>query len=106
MSEKLPYTAPEMEIFGEDNRKARRTGRTSLEINVDARLSVSDETAERCLMLLEMWQDDNPGKMILQERRRDGSTRLWISGAAGAEEYMAAKARFSQQPRDVDEQEN
>lgn len=106
MSEKLPYTAPEMEIFGDDNRKARRTGRTSLEINVDARLTVSDETAERCLRLLEMWQDDNPCKMILQERRRDGSTRLWIHDAARSEESKAAKARSSQQPRDVDEQED
>lgn len=77
-----------------------------LTIDVDARLTVSDETAERCLRLLEMWQDDNPGKRILQERQRDGSTRLWISGAAGAEDYVAARARSSQQPRDVDEQED
>ena len=80
--------------------------KTDLTIDVDARLSVSDETAERCLRLLEMWQDDNPGKRILQERRRDGSTRLWIHDAAGTEEYMVARARSSQQPRDVDEQED
>lgn len=80
--------------------------KTDLTIDVDARLSVSDETAERCLRLLEMWQDDNPGKRILQERQRDGSTRLWISGSAGAEDYVAALARSSRQPRAVDEQED
>ena len=80
--------------------------KTDLVVDVDARLTVSDETAERCLRLLEMWQDDNPGKMIQQERRRDGSTRFWIYDAAGAEDYVAARARSSQQPRDVDEQED
>lgn len=35
-----------------------------LNVDVTARLTVSDETAERCLRLLEMWQADNPAKKI------------------------------------------
>lgn len=35
-----------------------------LTINVTPRITVSDETAERCLRLLEMWQKDNPDKKI------------------------------------------
>lgn len=44
---------------------------------VAARLAVSDETAERCLRLLEMWQDDNPDKNIIVdvEDMEDGSLR-------------------------------
>ena len=42
-----------------------------LTIDVTARLTVSDDTAERCLRLLEMWQADNPDKQILGE---------WIPG--------------------------
>lgn len=36
-----------------------------LTIDVNARLTVSDEMASRCLRLLEMWQNDNPDKMII-----------------------------------------
>lgn len=39
-----------------------------LTIEVKASLSVSDETARRCLKLLEMWQEDNPDKFIQGER--------------------------------------
>lgn len=35
-----------------------------LTIDVNARISVPDETIERCLRLLEMWQEDNPDKYI------------------------------------------
>ena len=35
-----------------------------LTVTVNANLTVSDETAERCLRLLEMWQNDNPDKRI------------------------------------------
>ena len=44
---------------------------------IAARLAVSDETAERCLRILEMWQDDNPDKAILVdvEDMEDGSRR-------------------------------
>ena len=46
-----------------------------LTIDVTARLSVPDETIDRCLRLLEMWQEDNPdkyieGKEILTDRGR------------------------------------
>lgn len=34
-------------------------------ISVTAILSVSDETARRCMTLLEMWMDDNPDKNIV-----------------------------------------
>lgn len=35
-----------------------------LTIDVNARISVPDETIDRCLRLLEMWQEDNPDKHI------------------------------------------
>ena len=46
-----------------------------LTIDVTTRLTVPDETIERCLRLLEMWQEDNPdkyieGKDILTDRGR------------------------------------
>lgn len=33
-------------------------------INVDCKLSVSTETVELCLKLLEIWSDENPNKRI------------------------------------------
>lgn len=35
-----------------------------LTVDVIARLTVPDETIDRCLRLLEMWQEDNPDKYI------------------------------------------
>lgn len=35
-----------------------------LTVTVNANLTVSDETAQRCLRLLEMWQSDNPDRKI------------------------------------------
>ena len=35
-----------------------------LTVDVTARLTVPDETIDRCLRLLEMWQEDNPDKYI------------------------------------------
>ena len=35
-----------------------------LTVTVNANLTVSDETAERCLRILEMWQSDNPDRKI------------------------------------------
>jgi len=35
-----------------------------LTVTVSANLTVSDETAKRCLRLLEMWQSDNPDRKI------------------------------------------
>lgn len=37
---------------------------SSIALNVSAHVSVSDETANRCLRILEMWQEDNPDKYI------------------------------------------
>lgn len=52
-----------------------------LSVNVSAKLSVSDETAERCLRLLEMWQEDNPDKNIIVDcdAMNDGSNRVRMS---------------------------
>ena len=36
-----------------------------LTVEVTAKLTVSDETAKRCMALLEMWMDDNPDKNIV-----------------------------------------
>ena len=38
--------------------------KSELTIEVDTRIAVSDESAERCLKILEMWQEDNPDKFI------------------------------------------
>lgn len=35
-----------------------------LTVEVETKLIVSDESAERCLKILEMWQEDNPDKFI------------------------------------------
>lgn len=33
-------------------------------IDIDAKITVSDKSVERCLWLLEIWQEDNPDKFI------------------------------------------
>lgn len=38
--------------------------KNELTIEVETKLTVSDESAERCLKILEMWQEDNPDKFI------------------------------------------
>ena len=38
-----------------------------LNINVYANLIVSDETAEKCCRLLEMWMDDDPYRKVVCE---------------------------------------
>lgn len=38
-----------------------------LTIDVYAKVTVLDEMAERCLRLLEMWQNDNPDKVIIAD---------------------------------------
>ena len=42
-----------------------------LTVEVAAKLTVSDETAKRCMALLEMWMDDNPDKNIVCDLSRD-----------------------------------
>ena len=41
-----------------------------LSIEVQAKLTITDETAERCLRMIEMWQRDNPDKIIRGEEKR------------------------------------
>lgn len=36
-----------------------------LTVDVTAKLTVSDEAAKRCMVLLEMWMDDNPDRNIV-----------------------------------------
>lgn len=43
-------------------------------ICVTANITVTDEMAERCLRLLEIWQDDNTDKKIIGEKLPDGRT--------------------------------
>lgn len=43
-------------------------------ISVTANITVSDEMAERCLRLLEIWQDDNTDKKIVGEKLSNGRT--------------------------------
>lgn len=43
-----------------------------LTVTVNANLTVTDETVERCLRLIEIWQEDNPNKTIQGE---------WIEGS-------------------------
>lgn len=39
--------------------------KNALSVEITAELGVSDETAKRCMALLEMWLDDNPDKNIV-----------------------------------------
>lgn len=48
-----------------------------LTVDVTARLTVSDETADRCLRLLEMWQIDHPEQRLKATTEEDGSFRLY-----------------------------
>ena len=45
---------------------------------VKCNLTVDDETAIKCLKILEIWQDSNRDKMIICERKADGSTSFSI----------------------------
>lgn len=56
-------------------------------IDVIASLTISDETANRCLRILEMWQDDHPDCDIIGNRE-NGRTRFSIrkKGELDAEE--------------------
>lgn len=56
--------------------------RTDFSIDVSARITVSDEMAVRCLRILEMWQDDNPDKMIVGKKNSDGGTVFIIVNKA------------------------
>lgn len=47
-------------------------------ISVTANITVTDEMAERCLRLLEIWQDDNADKHIVGKRQANGRTAFRI----------------------------
>ena len=40
----------------------------SLTVKIGCKIEVSDQTAENCLKLLEIWQNDNPDKFIEVQR--------------------------------------
>ena len=40
---------------------------TELTVEVIAKLTITDEMANRCLRLLEFWQNDNPNKHIVAD---------------------------------------
>lgn len=47
-------------------------------VEVKCNLTVDDETAMKCLKILEIWQDSNRDKLIIAERKADGSTSFSI----------------------------
>lgn len=46
-------------------------------IEVAATLTVSDEMADRCLALLEWWQDDHPEQRLTSVTSSGGSTHIY-----------------------------
>lgn len=49
-----------------------------LSVDIHANLCVSDETACRCLRIIEFYLSDNRNKRIVAEQDKDGATRLRI----------------------------
>ena len=47
-------------------------------ITINCPVTVDTKTAERCLKLLEIWQDDNPDKYIKRTMDKDGVIRFSI----------------------------
>ena len=50
-----------------------------LTVEVETRITISRETAERCLRILEMWQEDHPQWYIEGTEGKDGKTRYRIA---------------------------
>lgn len=48
-----------------------------LTIDVTAGMTVSDETADRCLALLEWWQSDHAEQRLMATTNADGSIHLY-----------------------------
>lgn len=48
-----------------------------LTIDVTARMTVSDETADRCLALLEWWQNDHAEQRLMGTTNADGSIHFY-----------------------------
>lgn len=48
---------------------------SAVNVTVDVKISIPDETVCRCLRVLEMWMDDNPERNLVVHRERydDGS---------------------------------
>jgi hypothetical protein len=46
-------------------------------VDVAAKLIVSDETADRCLALLEWWQNDHNEQRLMATTNADGSIHLY-----------------------------
>ena len=48
---------------------------SAVNVTVDVKVSIPDETVCRCLRVLEMWMDDNPERNLVVHRERydDGS---------------------------------
>lgn len=47
-----------------------------LSVTISAKLTITDETADRCLRLLEMWLADNNNYTIIGETDKNGTVRL------------------------------
>lgn len=54
--------------------------KNELTIDVSVNIAVSDETANKCLRILEFYMNDNKDKRIVSETAEDGGARLRISG--------------------------
>lgn len=52
-------------------------------VEVKCNLTIDDETAMRCLKILEFWQGSNRDKVIVADRREDGSTVFSIKKLGG-----------------------
>lgn len=52
-------------------------------VEVRAAVTVPDETAEKCLRLLELWQDGNPDRRIYGDRDDEGVIRYYIGPPPG-----------------------
>lgn len=51
--------------------------KNNLTIDVMARLTVSDEMADRCLALLEWWQNDHADQCLMATTNADGSIHMY-----------------------------
>lgn len=52
-------------------------GKSELTVEVSANLTVSDKMADRCLALLEWWQNDHNEQRLMATTNADGSIHLY-----------------------------
>lgn len=50
----------------------------AIELTIEARLSVSDETAAACVVLLNMYLKENASELIVEENKETGVTQIEI----------------------------